>query len=253
MVLWQWINDYLPPYAEQITINEEAEQIQETLSQFKQLVPNDFVELETKNRNYMCSTQGWKEPVCERYMFFRQNQQVQVDIPHEIMAKLELEVGKDIPYPVYLDPKLLDDKELSVGAFTLKNEKEIFIQKPLNGQNLTSELTKWSEEINVLRNQLNQKEQELKKWEKTFSGENASQVQVKINNLNSQVSSVNNQLTTVRKELEKEKGWWDKWVKANQCIIMEIYEKKIVFQYQPEVEDFKNFIKTNVYHYYRDK
>ena len=46
MVLWQWINDNLPPYAEQITINEEIERIEQILSQFKQPIPSNFVELE---------------------------------------------------------------------------------------------------------------------------------------------------------------------------------------------------------------
>jgi len=48
----------LPPYAEEIIINQEINQIQEILRQFKQLVPVDFVKLEAKGRNYMCSTEG---------------------------------------------------------------------------------------------------------------------------------------------------------------------------------------------------
>jgi len=57
MPLWEWI----PPYAEEITVN----QVQEKLSNFKQITPEGFTELEQLNR--MCSTQGWKEPVCELF------------------------------------------------------------------------------------------------------------------------------------------------------------------------------------------
>jgi len=34
-----------PPYAEEVIINQEIEQIQETLSKFKQLIPDKFSEL----------------------------------------------------------------------------------------------------------------------------------------------------------------------------------------------------------------
>lgn len=37
----------IPPYAEEKTINQEVEQIQETLSKFQQPMPDGFIEVET--------------------------------------------------------------------------------------------------------------------------------------------------------------------------------------------------------------
>jgi len=39
----------LPPYAEELILNEETISIQQILSQFKQPVPSNFVELEQLN------------------------------------------------------------------------------------------------------------------------------------------------------------------------------------------------------------
>ena len=48
----------IPVIVEEQFLPEEQLNIQEILNQFKQLVPTNFVELETKGSNYMCSTQG---------------------------------------------------------------------------------------------------------------------------------------------------------------------------------------------------
>ena len=48
----------LPIYAEEQKIKEEQLNLVEMLNQFKQLVPSEFIQLETKGRNYMCSTAG---------------------------------------------------------------------------------------------------------------------------------------------------------------------------------------------------
>ena len=53
-------NNNTPPIVEEIVIEEQTQQqaILETLNKFKQPTPVNFVKLETKGRNYMCSTQG---------------------------------------------------------------------------------------------------------------------------------------------------------------------------------------------------
>jgi len=50
--------DNLSPVEEQQFIQEEQLTLQRMLSQFHQLVPSNFIQLETKEKNYMCSTQG---------------------------------------------------------------------------------------------------------------------------------------------------------------------------------------------------
>jgi len=65
---------------------------------------------------------------------------LQLDIPQELMVELELKKSKDIPYPVYVSPKVLKRQPVQLGI-TIENREEIFIQKPLTANNLEKELT----------------------------------------------------------------------------------------------------------------
>jgi len=125
----------IPIYEEQQFIPEEQLDIQKVLNQFHQLVPIDFVKLETRGRNYMCSTQDWKEPICERYIFFDNNKPIQLDIPQEIMTELGLIKSEGIHHPVYVSPEVLKRSPIQLGI-TIKNKEEIFVQKPLSVNNL---------------------------------------------------------------------------------------------------------------------
>ena len=169
MPLWDWI----PPYAEEITIN----QVQETLSNFNQLIPEGFVEL--KQLNWMCSTQGWKEPACERYNCLINDEWKQVDIRHTLLERLG--ITNNIPHPVYVSPAILDRGVDRYLAYNVENEEEIFLQKSFTVENL-------EENINGL----------LEKIEE------------------------------LKRELEKEKGWWDKWVND-----------------ESDLSDFSYFVFTN--------
>ena len=124
------VKNDIPLIAEEVIINQETTKIQEIINKFKQPIPVNFVELETKGRNYMCSTQGWKEPTCERFGFLVENKWVQLDIPHNLMEKLELAKEAEISYPIYINREILK-KELDFGGITLEKEDEIFIEKPL--------------------------------------------------------------------------------------------------------------------------
>jgi hypothetical protein len=152
MVLWQWINDYLPPYAEQITINEEVEQIQETISQFKHLVPEGYKKLEPAKKNNWGSTEGMDKLLCERYLFERENKRIWLDIPHELMEKLELPKGKTCPWPFYLNPKVLEpERKETEGAITIDNEEEIFLEKPFTIDNLEEDIESYRKKIEDLK------------------------------------------------------------------------------------------------------
>ena len=132
MTLWQWINNNFPPYAEEIQINQEVEQIQETLSQFKQLIPEGFQKLEPAKKNNWGSTEGLDKSLCERYLFVRENKRIWLDIPHELMEKLELPVGKTCPWPFYVKSEVLEpEREEVEGAITIEKEKEIFLENLL--------------------------------------------------------------------------------------------------------------------------
>lgn len=164
MTPWQWIKNNIPPYAEEITIN----QVEETLSNFKQPIPNGFVELE--QLNWMCSTQGWKESICERYNCLINGEWKQVDICHTLLEKLEL--AKNIPYPVYISPDVLEKGLDRYFAYNVENEEEIFLEKSFTIENLEEDISKLFEKIKEL-------EKENKK---------------------------------LKDELAKEKYWWDKWI-----------------------------------------
>jgi hypothetical protein len=63
----------------------------------KVVASGEFIKLETQSKNYMCSTQGWKEPICERYGFSYEGEWVQIDIPHTLLKELGLLPNEDIP------------------------------------------------------------------------------------------------------------------------------------------------------------
>jgi len=44
------------------------------------------------------------------------------------MEKLELELGKEITYPIYISQSILEKKPDEFGGITIKNEKDIFLQ-----------------------------------------------------------------------------------------------------------------------------
>ncbi|CAG8744548.1 5070_t:CDS:2, partial [Gigaspora rosea] len=42
--------------------------------------------------------------------FLKLEKWIQLDIPHSLMEKLDLPLGEDIPYPVYISPQVLEKK-----------------------------------------------------------------------------------------------------------------------------------------------
>ena len=272
----------LPLYAEQITINQnqEVEQIQQILSQFKQLVPDKFIELKQLKR--MCSTAGWKEPTCERYNCLINSKWSQVDISHTLLEELKLTKAKNIPYPVHISPAVQNRGVDCYLAYNIENEEEIFLEKPFTVESLEEDINTLLENIEEQKGKNNQLTAELKelqkvinKWRDQFTDEtkrlNEEMVEVQItlqaekeqlNNdwkkrhqqelnqkdneitrLESEVRKIkkerddrpkitlhqwNNdyskrptltELNQVKQELQKEKGWWDKWMNDETKII----------------------------------
>lgn len=63
----------------------------------RELTPHNFVELFRPKKNNWGSTDGLDKPLGERYLFSRENQKIYLDIPYEIMTKLNLEPRKNRP------------------------------------------------------------------------------------------------------------------------------------------------------------
>jgi hypothetical protein len=156
---------------EQIILEEQVnqdltEQEQSTQTQLraddilktKQLIPHNFVELETKGKNYMCSTEGWKEPICERYGFSYQNKWIQIDVPHKLMNKLELKKGQNIIYPVYINSDLLNKDPDECGGITVNSEEDIIL---VNSQAEKVWLKEKETQTSLTGEQIKQMEQEL--------------------------------------------------------------------------------------------
>ena len=137
------IKNNLSPVEEQKFIQEEQLTLQRMLSQFSQPVPSNFTKLEQLKR--MCSTEDWKEPVCERYNCLINGKWSQVDIRHTLLEQLEL--NKDISYPVYISPEVLDKGLDQYLAYNVEEEKEIFLKKPFTIQNLEKDIKANSHKI----------------------------------------------------------------------------------------------------------
>jgi prefoldin subunit 5 len=121
--------DNLPQFFEELKLKEDATlSLSELIANFKQQIPANFICLEIKEKNFQCSTTGWKEPVCERYGFDYKGEWKQIDIPHSLLEKLGLKKGENLPTSFYLEPNLLK-KELICGGVTIQ-EGEIVLVNP---------------------------------------------------------------------------------------------------------------------------
>jgi len=57
------------------------------------------------------------------------------------MIELGLKENEDVHYPVYVLPEVLKRTPIQLGI-TIKDKKEVFIQKPLTKKNFERELNK---------------------------------------------------------------------------------------------------------------
>jgi hypothetical protein len=124
--------DNLPQFFEELKLKEDAIfSLPDLISQFKQQIPLNYLEIKLEEGNYGGSTNPkWKnKPLSERYFFTREGKEIQLDIPHPLLEKLGLEKGADITQPLYLDPKVLERTEVYKGI-TIENEKEIVLVNP---------------------------------------------------------------------------------------------------------------------------
>jgi len=64
-----------------------------------------------------------------------------------------MEKGDDITYPFYLTIDI-SQKKLIRGAYTIENEEEIFIDKPVSEKNVEKELVKRLKELEKLRKEV---------------------------------------------------------------------------------------------------
>jgi hypothetical protein len=199
--------DNLPQFFEELKLKEETTlTFQDLINQFKQQIPANFICLEIKEKNYQCSTTGWKEPVCERYGFTYNNKWVQLDIPHLLLEKLNLEKGENLPASFYLEPNLLK-KELICGGITIQ-EGEIILVSPnkiiIKDQAIQTEPnTEIEEELRKLRGELETQKQNYLDLERQKNGEITelrNQLNEKKQELvqkNAQIATLNSQKLTI--------------------------------------------------------
>ncbi|MCE8163989.1 MAG: hypothetical protein I3274_07360 [Candidatus Moeniiplasma glomeromycotorum] len=222
-------------YEEQQT---EQQVIQKILNDFKQPIPTNFIKLKVEEGNYQLSTSSkWKDkPVSERFGFYLEEEEekwVQIDIPHNLVEKLEIEKGGDITYPFYLTIDVLE-KKLIRGAYTIENEEEVFIDKPVSEKNVERELVKRLEELEILRKQVkeleNLKHEKAKLEEKSINLENKVQEeQEKNDRLDEKIweeRRVKKELQKELKELKNVKRSWEdfhKWLLTNITYDRKIY------------------------------
>jgi len=190
-------NNNIPPYAEEIIIENENEKNTQTdlkatdILKTKNPIPSEFVELTKAKKNNWGSTEDLEKELCERYLFSYKNKRIWLDIPHTLMEKLELPKGKSCPWPFYLDPKVLEKQEIE-GAITIENEEEIFLVKPGNfivkDQEAQTELS--SKKISELEKELEINKQSLKEV---------------IENLQNTEKNNQDELGKIKKELDNEK------------------------------------------------
>jgi hypothetical protein len=82
------------------------------------------------------------------------------------MKFLEVEEGEDINYPFYLSSDVFSKKQLVRGAYTIENEEEVFIDKPVSEKNIEKELVKRMESLRDLRKEVEELKELKKELEK---------------------------------------------------------------------------------------
>lgn len=237
MVLWQWINDYLPPYAEQITVNEEVERIEQTLNKFDQLVPEGFTEL-GQPKKYWGSTEGLDKLLCERYTFKCDNKSHTLDISQELSDKLKLTPKDNFCVKEEVLSRLPEE-----GGITINNEQEIFLKKSFTVENLEADINKLLDKIKELKREKGEGQgvvdnlqnllgiNNLNNLPTLLGGETLTSLLARptltqLNDLsrekdqelttkNTQIANLTQQVNGLDNELQREQGWWDKWMNEN--------------------------------------
>jgi len=88
------------------------------------------------------------------------------------MKKMELELGKEITYPIYISSVILKQKPDKFGGITVDNEKEIFIERPLTEEKEIQtelggyEIVNREEQLKEKDNKINQLRQKVEELEK---------------------------------------------------------------------------------------
>ena len=233
-----------PLFAEEKIINEEQSSIQQILSQFKQPIPSNYIKLKVEEGNYQFSTSSkWKDkPNYERYGFYleeKEEEWVQIDIPHNLLEELEIVKGDDITYPLYLTIDI-SQKKLIRGAYTIENEEEVFIDKPVSEKNVEKELVKRLKELEILRKQV--KDLEGLQQEKVGLEEKVNNLEETIQEKDEEISEKERQVnhwedliyeeTQKKEKLEKElkeikskkRDWrsFYEWLNNNVCDLNEV-------------------------------
>lgn len=146
-----------PLYVEEVKIEDQT-YLDQVLNKFRNPVPSDFIQLETKNgRNYVHDASDWRDDlVCERYVFLVNGKLKYFDISVTLLEKLGLKRKEQISCSVYISPTVLNKREDidNFGAYTIDSESDIFLDQPLTLNTLETQLTRWLEEITSLKLQL---------------------------------------------------------------------------------------------------
>lgn len=112
-------------------LEEKIEKAQSYLDKIRVPESRNFIDL-GQYKKYWGSTEGWKEPVCERYSFRYgdDNKSVTLDITKELSDKLKLN-PKEKSEKFYVAEEVLERKGTEEVIITIESENEIFLQSHL--------------------------------------------------------------------------------------------------------------------------
>ena len=90
------------------------------------------------------------------------------------MKELELEVGKEIPYPFYVSAEVLKRKP-ACGGITLRDKEEVFLLKPLTSEKevqtelVSNEISNWEEGLKDKVKELEDKTKNIEEVKKELT------------------------------------------------------------------------------------
>src|SRR6185436_8248331 len=113
----------------QYIIQQQASTSDSQRESQRQLIPVNFVALESCQGNNYGSTERFNKPGYERYLLFNRDESYYLDINFDLMERLGLTPNEDSPYSFYVAKEVLTRRQTR-GGITIDNAEEIIIVKP---------------------------------------------------------------------------------------------------------------------------
>lgn len=178
------------------TMPTQQETSSSTHTQQRQLIPVNFVQLESRRRNNIGPAEEFDDkPGYERYYFFHEGEGHYLDLSFELVEQLGLNRGQNCEHTIYVSNEVLN-RDPEEGGITIDNPEDIILVRPgtvLEREVQTDLNDQENERINALQEENIQIRERLARERNNLQGR-LNETDAIINNLNHRVNNLTNDL-----------------------------------------------------------